>query len=69
MWAALTAALVMLTAYITSRVSARQANRIREQEEIGRRERREELSALEIKYLEYGIGDSWSNEPPDVTLR
>jgi len=69
MWAALTATLVILTAYITSRVSAKRAKRIREEEERGRRERRKELLALEIKYLKQGIGDSWSNELPDVVLR
>jgi len=69
MWAALTAALVILTAYITSRVSARKAKRIRDEDDIRRRERSKELSALEIKYLKHGTGDSWSNELPDIALR
>jgi len=69
MWAALTAALVALASYITYRVSARQAKRIREEEERNRRDRRKELLAVELTYLKQGIGDSWSNEFPDVALR
>jgi hypothetical protein len=69
MWTTLTIVLVVLTAFVTSRVSARQAKQIREEEERGRRERWKAKSALEAKYLKEGIGDSWSNEFPDIALR
>jgi 5-methylcytosine-specific restriction endonuclease McrA len=68
-WAALSIALVAATAYITSRVCAQQAKRVREEEERRRRERRRELTASETKYLKEGFDDSSSSEIPDVALR
>ena len=68
MWVSLTVALIILTAYITSRLCAQHAKRARDEEERRRRVRRRELSALEAKYLKEGFDDSSSSEIPDDAL-
>jgi 5-methylcytosine-specific restriction endonuclease McrA len=68
MWVSSTVALMILTAYITSRVCAQHARRVRDEEEKRRKERRRELSALEAKCLSEGLDDSGSGEFPEVAL-
>jgi hypothetical protein len=69
MWGFLIVAFIVVTAYITSRVCAQHARRVRGEEAKRRSERRRELSALEAKYLKEGFDDSSSSEIPDVALR
>jgi 5-methylcytosine-specific restriction endonuclease McrA len=69
MWATLCVAFVIATAYITFRVCAQKAKRVRDEEETRRRERRKDLSALEAKYLKEGFDDSRSGEFPGEVLR
>jgi 5-methylcytosine-specific restriction endonuclease McrA len=69
MWGSLTVALIILTAYITSRVCAQHAGRARDEEEERRRERRRDLSALEAKHLKEGLDNLSSGEIPDASLR